>query len=87
MKSRVFHILSFVILATLVFPPGLGSGVGTAQEVKNRSALDLPDVLQNGTTSCISLASDGSQGNGLSGNQSISADGRTWCMSPGLATW
>ena len=76
MKSRVFRILSYVILTTFVLTPGRGMGVGAERQAVQPATLQAPAAPTLGTTTRVSVASDGSQGNHISGYSSISADGR-----------
>jgi len=76
MKSRVFRILFYVILATFVLTPGRGLGAGAERQTVQPATLQAPAAPALGTTTLVSLASDGSQGNDKSSYPTISADGR-----------
>jgi Tol biopolymer transport system component len=67
MKSRLFVPLFLLVsLALLAGTAGARPAIGDP----------LPDALLAGTTTLVSVASDGTQGNNISGYPSISADGR-----------
>lgn len=72
MKTNLLHLISILILAIFVLTPGQGFGARAARQAIRPSALAAPT---QGTTSRVSVASDGSQGDSESSFPSISADG------------
>lgn len=74
MKTDLLRIISILILAFLVI--ARGGVAGAAWQTVQPSALHLPDAPTQGSTTRVSVASDGSQGNAYSGGASVSADGR-----------
>jgi len=59
-----------------VLTPGQGLGAGAKRQAVQPATLQAPAAPDLGTTTRVSLASDGSQGKEGSESSSISADGR-----------
>src|SRR3990170_4042101 len=76
MKTRLLPIISILILATFVLMPGRGLGTGAKRQAVQPAIPQAPTAPALGTTTRVSVASDGSQGNSYSAAPSISADGR-----------
>ena len=76
MITRLLRLVTILILATIVLTPGRGLGAGAARQTIQPAPPAAPAL---GATTRVSVASDGTQGNGRSGyydGPSISADGR-----------
>jgi Tol biopolymer transport system component len=73
MHARFSHLISALILATFILPFAWVRGTGFELTVPPQAE---SDTLNAATTTRVSVASDGSQGNGYSHNPSISADRR-----------
>ena len=69
-------IISILILATFVLIAGRGMGVGAKRQAAQPAIPQAPAAPTFGTTTRVSVASDGTQGDYASYYPSISADGR-----------
>jgi Tol biopolymer transport system component len=74
MKIKIFRIIIFLVLGTFFLSPSLEVEAGNQEgQLISSEKLTAPSY---GTTTRVSVSSDGSQGNSASGTNSISADGR-----------
>jgi Tol biopolymer transport system component len=76
MKSSQFRIVFNLIMATLVLTTGWGLSDVPEQPAVQQTFPPTPEEPAVGTTTRVSVASDGTEGNCTSSEQSISADGR-----------
>jgi hypothetical protein len=75
-KTNLVRIISILTLATIMLIPGRGLEVGAARQAVQPAVPTAPALS---VTARVSVASDGSQGNDMSGYYegiSLSADGR-----------